>query len=253
MLPFEEEICQHFDRNAIPYRFDEPGHKLTSESVEIRFMPVLSTHLTQVRVEEDDHLVYLWEDIFNRKKDLVISRINSLLGMNKRIHGRQTRISKLNKEQYGRFLEKNHLMEPTTAKYRLGLYFQDELVAVAGFGRACPIDHEGRTYRSHELIRFCNKSGYTVVGGLSKLLNYFVEQYMPEHLMTYVDREWSVGRTYLQLGFKLISTTSPQEFYLSPADGQRYRREALATSGKDYSDWLKLTNLGNNKYIKIFT
>ena len=251
MLPFEKDICTLLDDNKVAYTFNAKEHTLNSEKLRIRFIPNLSTKLKMKA--SGGKGIKLWEDIYLNRRAQVNSRIRSLLGLNKRLHGRETRLSEITKEDYEQFLDTHHLMGITPAKHRLGLFSSDELVAVAGFGRACPIDYEGKTYRSHELIRFCNKTGFTVVGGLSKLIKHFVKEKQVEHLMTYVDREWSEGNIYLKLGFQCITTTPPQEFFLSPLDHQRHRQAALASAGIDFSNWPKLANLGNYKFIRIYT
>jgi hypothetical protein len=253
VLSFEKDIVNLFRAQNVPYQFKEEMHLLESSKFSIRFLPNLSKIGLQFNHEPGDDLIHLWEDIYTLKPALVISRFNSLLGLNKRLHGRQTVIKKISKVTYLEFLNQHHLLGATGAKYRLGLYYKNDLVAVAGFGRPCPIDHKGRTYNSVELIRFCNKTGLTVVGGLSKLIDNFLRENPVEHLMTYVDREWSEGVIYHKLGFELLESTAPQVFYLSPDDLQRYRSKNLEREGIDYSSWQKVTNLGNNKYVKILS
>ena len=252
MWPFEKEICTFFDNEGIDYQFDDQEGLLRSNKVIINFIADLSENEFTASLQNEHYTINLWEDIYFNRKPQVISRLRSILGLNKRLHGRQTTIKPLEKQAYADFLEQHHLMGATPAKFRLGLYHDRELVSVAGFGRECPIDWQAQTYRSHELIRFCNRSGITVVGGLSKLINSFVTEKDVEHLMTYVDREWSAGAIYKKLGFDLIETTAPQEFLLSPQDNKRYRASELRSVGVDYSKWQKLSNLGNYKFIKIY-
>jgi hypothetical protein len=63
---------------------------------------------------------------------------------------------------------------------------------------------EGKGEQSGELIRFCNKLDYTVVGGLSKLLKHFITQYQVDDVMTYIDKDWSDGKSFIQLGFEVV-------------------------------------------------
>lgn len=253
MWPFEKEICQHLEEQGISFQYEEASRRISSAKVNIRFLPNLSDPQAVGQIAYDGETIYLWEDIFKQKKVQVLSRINALLRLNKRVHGRQTSLQNLDKQQYANFLQQHHLMGATTARYRVALMLNDDIVAVAGFGRECPIDYQGKTYRSHELIRFCNKTGFTVVGGLSKLINHFVVEHKVEHLMTYVDREWSSGQTYTTLGFELIEVTPPQNFYLSTEDHRRYRLAELQAAGIDKNKCHQLSNLGNNKFVRIFT
>ena len=60
-------------------------------------------HLKQIQV------IQLWEDVWIAKKDQVLSRIHSMLGLNKRIHGRSTTVGKVSKADAALFLQQYHL------------------------------------------------------------------------------------------------------------------------------------------------
>jgi hypothetical protein len=62
-------------------------------------------------------------------------------------------------------------------------------------------------------LRFCNKLNTSIIGGESKLLNYFIKKYEPSEILTYVDRSWSKGNLYSKLGFDLIGKTKPNYTY----------------------------------------
>jgi hypothetical protein len=64
------------------------------------------------------------------------------------------------------------------------------------------------------LNRFCNKSGFSVVGGASKLLNFFFEVYNPKRIISYSDKDWSKGSLYERLGFEKIHESNPDYKYL---------------------------------------
>ena len=59
---------------------------------------------------------------------------------------------------------------------------------------------------------------YSVVGGASKLLKYFENNYKPEKLISYADKRWSIGNLYVKLNFELIRVSPPNYFYV---DGQK--------------------------------
>ena len=95
------------------------------------------------------------------------------------------------------FLVQNHLGNYVHASTRLGLFYNDQLVAVAGFGK-------GRyTKSATELYRFCVKNGYQVVGALGKLI-----KHCPfDTVFSYVDKACYTGNGYLACGFKLVGET----------------------------------------------
>ena len=87
---------------------------------------------------------------------------------------------------------------------KLGLFYENELVAVMTFGK--PRFNKNYEY---ELIRYATKSGYQVLGGAGKLLKYFERNYNPKNIITYADRSYSQGNMYKQIGFKYYSQTTP--------------------------------------------
>ncbi|MCA6078868.1 hypothetical protein [Fulvivirga sedimenti] len=179
--------------------------------------------------------VILWEDIWHHREAIAESRILSFEGNTLRIHGRKCSVKSISDDRCNEFLDQNHLMGSTSAKYRYGLFYQGELVSVATFGRSVPVSREDTEVQSHELIRFCHKMGYHVSGGLSKLIEHFKRMQKPEDIFTSVDREWSEGSGYARIGFREISRTKPLCFYV---DGN-YVRHKKVTEG------IRICNAGN--------
>ena len=78
-----------------------------------------------------------------------------------------------------------------------------------------------------ELVRFCNKCGYHVPGGASKLLKCFEREYKPDSIVSYADRRWTMnsGDTlYDRLGFHLMNTSKPNYWYWKDKDGELLNR-----------------------------
>lgn len=258
MLDFEKNVVQLFESNKIDFELNEIDHYLISDPVKIIFLPhcLKQDYIQQYKSSTiSAKTIRLWEDEYLRHQDIIDSRVLSIIGISHRIYARETAVKTITKAELKGFLLLNHLNAPIIAKHRYGLYHQQELVAVAAFSRSCPIQHQGITYISHELIRYCSLLHTTVVGGLSKLIKHFEQEKEPEHLMTYVDREWSDGQTYQKLGFAIVAETVPQSFWLSP---QKYERVSEKLLSKDKSasqllseGWLRINNLGNLKLVKF--
>jgi hypothetical protein len=85
------------------------------------------------------------------------------------------------------------------------------LVAVATFSAGRKMKNKPEYYRSYELIRFANKIGFRVVGGLSKLIKGFLNEREVGDIMTYVDRTWSRGKGFEKIGFEKIGELPPFE------------------------------------------
>jgi len=98
------------------------------------------------------------------------------------------------------------------SKVKIGLFFDSELVSLMTFDK-----FEGRKKLKEtewNLNRFCNKSGISVVGGASKLMNFFMNNYSPNRIISYSDKDWSRGILYEKLGFQKVYETNPDYKYL---------------------------------------
>jgi len=111
----------------------------------------------------------------------------------------------LDSKTYKNFVELNHLQGYVPSKYKIGLYYEDELVQICSFG-------QNRFKKNEiELIRSCSKLNYSVIGGFDKIVQYFIKKYQPEVLISYVDRRYFNGNGYKK--WKLVSETKPNYFY----------------------------------------
>lgn len=172
-------------------------------------------------------LVHLWEDVWATRRNQVLSRIHSFCGLNQSIHGRKTKVGTLDVSQTRTFLDTNHLQGYIKTKHNYGLFLGDELVAAACFAAPRPMKSKGAHYKSAELVRFATKSGFTIVGGLGKLIKAFLEEVPVNDLMTYADRDWSLGKGYDKLGFATLGQTKPLFFYVEEKFMQRQQPHRL--------------------------
>ncbi|WP_285056469.1 hypothetical protein [Pedobacter ginsengisoli] len=198
------------------------------------------------------YLVHLWEDIWRSRRDQVVGRVGSILGFNERIHGRKTNVIKIGQEEADEFFEAHHLQGTAKAKYRFALHDGKRLVAVAGFSNLRYMKKGGPEYRSAELIRFATRTGYTVTGGFTKLLKHFMELYRPHDVMSYADRDWSLGQAYEKAGFVLSDVTPPAEIWLDLLTLKRYFRHRLPANFFEESvadRYVKIFNTGNLKFM----
>lgn len=94
----------------------------------------------------------------------------------------------------------------------------------------------GKSYLDgeYEMLRFCNKLGYNVVGGASKLLTYFIRTFKPIKIRSYADRRWSKGNMYEKLGFELVRYSPPNYYYVINKIRENrfnYRKDVLVKNG----------------------
>jgi hypothetical protein len=160
-------------------------------------------------------------DYIIRFPEKVESFILSKMQANKKIFARKCEIKKVTKETSVGFLETYHLMNSTQSAYNLGLYFENELIALATFSKGRKMNRLAAHQRSFELIRFCCKSGITVTGGLSRLIKKFCEEKKAGDVMTYIDKQLFDGRSFMAAGFKKHSETEPNYFLINKITFER--------------------------------
>ena len=99
----------------------------------------------------------------------------------------------------------------------------------------------------YNLSRFCNKINTNVVGGASKLLSYFIKVYKPSRIVSYADKDWSIGSLYYTLGFENIGGNGPDYKYI--VDGKRvhksrYKKSRLGIQGTSITEHQETKRLG---------
>ncbi len=173
----------------------------------------ISTDIFQKTIKEykekKQPLIIVYSFQWAEKQAIIKSRILSLFQKNNTIHGRKTKLLRIDKAKAEAFLKENHLQGYVKAKLKLGLYFNDELVAVATFSAGRKMKEKPEGYRSFELIRYANKMGLNVVGGLSKLIYGFARSQNANDIMTYVDTAWSTGESFKKMGFTIKGILPP--------------------------------------------
>jgi hypothetical protein len=143
-------------------------------------------------------------------QNILKEKIKSLLGVNQtKIYARKCEIKEISSKEKNEFLNKHHIQGEDKSKIKLGLFHENELVAVMTFGK--PRFNKNYEY---ELIRYATKSGCQVLGGAGKLLSFFELNYSPKNIITYADRSYSQGNMYNQIGFSLIKKSEPSYIWI---------------------------------------
>jgi hypothetical protein len=149
------------------------------------------------------------------------SRLASIFNKTKTIFARNCMAKRLNKETTAEFFNQNHLSGYANATLKFGLFYKEKLVAAITFAQGRNINRDEKKLRSYELIGFCQASGFTVTGGLSKLINAFVNERNPEHIATTVDLDWATGRGLATIGFTQTNILPPLAFGVDWQTGAR--------------------------------
>lgn len=183
----------------------------------------------------DECDIFIFEDEWLNKKEIVKSRISNLLGKSKKIGARSCKVKFIEDNDLVRnFLIKNHIQGFVGSVYKIGLFFKGELVSLMTFGNLRKNLGQTSKINSYELLRFCNLIGYTVVGGASKIFNFFLKNVKVEFILSYADRRWSNGGLYENIGFKKIKNTIPNYFYIVSGNREgrfKFRKDILISQG----------------------
>lgn len=144
-------------------------------------------------------LLQFYEHEILDKFDIIKSMILHRLGRSRHVFARDTNFSLVSHDVATKFFDDNHIQGNRFGD-AYGLFDGDKLVMAANFAK------HGEGY---ELIRMCSLRGYVVVGGLSKLISNWAKIRRPKFLLTYADRRFSNGKSYINCGFELIKATKP--------------------------------------------
>lgn len=195
-------------------------------------------------------LLQFFSDEWNLKTDIVKSIISSKLGLNKKIYARKCDKVIVSIQEKNKFLNDNHIQGEDKSKIKLGLTYNDELVCVMTFCKS----RFNSTYE-WELSRFATKQGINVVGGFSRLLKWFRENY-DGSIVSYADRRYSLGNVYSKNGFKVIRINSPSYYYVDKNCLKRYNRmkfQKKLIGAYNCTEYEKARELGYNKIFDCGT
>lgn len=141
-------------------------------------------------------VIFIWEHEWKNSLGKVKDYLNAQFGIGTKIYARNCSIVEVSKEVGKSFIEENHLMGSGIVCTRyIGLEVLGELVACVGFRKV---------FNNYELYRAAYLSNFRIVGGLSKILTYFIKSSSVTELISYIDMDKFDGRSYFKSGFKAV-------------------------------------------------
>ncbi|MFW5847868.1 MAG: DUF7487 domain-containing protein [bacterium] len=209
-------------------------------------------------------LLQFFEDEIIENFDIIKSILKSKLGLiSNKFFGRKSIIKHVNSKDCKKFLNENHIQLNVNSSIKIGLYYDEKLVSIMTFSKKRKILGKNNKENKYELLRFCNLLDTVVVGGASKLLNYFIKEYSPSEIISYANLRFSNGNLYDKLGFTLLGNTPPNYFYVVNKERKHrfnYRKDVLIKEGYDPNKTEheimlerkipRIYDCGNKKYIK---
>lgn len=209
-------------------------------------------------------LIQIFEDEWLNKPELIKAKLLHILGIepDKKVFARKTQIDTISSSEANKFLEQYHSQGSSQAVKNLGLYYQEELIAVMTFCKPRKILNQISEEGTWELLRYATQSGIHVIGGASKLLSHFVKNMNPNKIISWADLRWTDpdNNVYLALGFTLERESKVGVFFTNCAERKHrwgFRRPNglnQSISTKDYWEskgWFTITDAGQLKYSLI--
>jgi hypothetical protein len=224
-------------------------------------------HLSKTKLANSKgyQLIHIFEDEWYFKEDIVKSIINNKLGLiDKKIYARKCEIKLVNSKDSSNFLNENHIQGKINSSVKIGLYYDGELVSLMTFGKLRKSLGSKHIDGHWEMLRFCNKLNYNVIGGASKLFKHFVKNYDVDRITSYSDNRYFSGGLYEKLGFIYDGDTKPSYWYtknISRYHRFKFRKDILVSEGFDPNKtekeimksrgYNRIWDCGNKKWIFI--
>jgi hypothetical protein len=208
-------------------------------------------HLNKQKMCEEKNikLLQLFTHEFERI-DCIKDIISSFIGnIKNKIYARKTKLKIIDNKQAQEFLEQNHLFGHSNCNFSVGLFYNEKLVCVATFRKP----RFNKNY-DLELIRFANKIGTQVLGGLGKIIKNIKQD---KSIISYAHRRLFSGNCYEKVGFKLKEKTKPGYFWYSKKHGiisryktQKHKLKTNLTENQhmSYNGYIKIYDCGQNVY-----
>lgn len=221
-----------------------------------QFQPNRFAQLEKVELAKNKgvELWHFWDWELNNNWELIISKLRHRLGLSKKIYARQTTVKPVNHTVASAFLEHAHIQGSCNSQVKLGLYQNEQLCMVATFGK-------GRYSQKYkwELLRLAADRNLTVVGGASKLMEYFKRHFMQasDVLVSYCHRRFSRGNVYKCAGFTLSHISEPGYVYIKgglPAGSRNcWQKHMMAEKLPNFDPALTGNqNMSNNGYYRAW-
>lgn len=167
--------------------------------------------------ESGIHLITLFSNLWDTKKELVKHKIKVKLGLvTDRIYARKCEIKRIPAKDTRDILDTHHIQGYVPASICYGMYYENQLVSCMTFSKPRPgIGKSHSSGKHYELVRYV--SSILVVGGASKILARFIDEFSPETIISYSDNNWNTGGMYEKLGFKLDHENKANYWYYHPS------------------------------------
>lgn len=191
-------------------------------------------------------LITLYENEWNDSTELVKKKLKNIIGRDyESVYARKCEIRLLEYSEFELFMVENHIQGSTKCALRVGLCYNNNIVAAIGVKQA---------KTCYDLVRYA--TSVRVVGGFSKLLK-FIKTKTNKDIITFADLRWSAkNNIYTKTGF-IEEYVIPPAFMWVTKTGVERREQYMKSKQKDKLEKFteELTeeqNAENNNIYKIY-
>lgn len=193
-------------------------------------------------------LLTIYEDEWLNHSDIVKRKIKNMLQLDTttRIYARSTEVCTIDHKTTKRFLDDYHIQGNGLSRVKLGLRINGEVVACMTFSK-----HN----KCYTLTRYATK--HSIIGGFSKLMKHFKDNYDWSQMVSFADRRWSEGNLYTITGWTLDCMLPPDYSYATSNTERfhkfNFRRKHLRKRLKHFDPTLsERVNCDNNGILRIW-
>ena len=157
-------------------------------------------------------VIQIFEDEWDENKDLVLNKIDHILGLQNnlpKIMARKCKVKAITRDDAETFLNKNHIQGYVPSTIYIGTFYNNMLIGVTSFTK--------EKENLWNLTRMATDINFVCNGVCSKMLSFFKKNYEWETIKTFADRRWTLNKDnnlYTKLGFKLTKTLIPDYRYV---------------------------------------
>ena len=217
-------------------------------------------------VKNDIFLFHIFGYQWTNKRPIIESMLRNLLNANDcKLGARNTHVEGISYLDCKKFLDENHLQGNTASKIRLALRHNitQETLSVMTFNHVRPTLGKKTKYNENtwELSRFCSKLNTSIIGGASKLFQYFINNYNPDVVVSFSDISHTRGNLYKNLGFIEDHETSPSYvwcdiydkiYYTRVSCQKRFLRKLLNDDSIDIENQTEREIMESHKFVRIY-
>ena len=198
-----------------------PDHKLCFEINDLMNHNIKEKdstyHYNKILMARDQYnlrLIHIWEweltdDIlWNKLQKWILHLLNqNKIQLNIFDNNNNYDIRRVNKEEQSEFLNKYSITLYQESDTCLGIYHNNELIQTISF--------------KDNILSICVKFGYELIKGTKEVIQSYMKYKNLDYILTYTDLSKFTGKTFENIGFKLISYKEPDILFQSYTTNKR--------------------------------